>query len=135
MQVVLVRARLHTAEQSEGVRVGLAAIDRIHHLDAIAAGQCAGATGVLDLQVAAAAGPATVDHQLVRRRIVIEQVGIQRDSAVFPLIVIDDQFLVGAPHGGTEVDQTGVVTEPAQVRVAGEPPDAGVAHGHAGRAA
>ncbi|MNJ18448.1 hypothetical protein D3C77_127490 [compost metagenome] len=128
MQGVLIRASLDPAEQSERLLLGGATVDRIDDLDTVALSQRAGASGVFDLQVAAAACLAAIDDQFVGGRLIVIQVGIEGDGAVVALVLIGREGLVAAAGGRAEVDQAVVVAQAAEVRVAGEFPQAGVTH-------
>ncbi|MNP20365.1 hypothetical protein D3C76_1129340 [compost metagenome] len=115
--------------------IGGRAIDGIDYKNPIALGQRAGATCVLDQQVAAAIGLTAIHHQLVRGRTVAVQVRVQGKGAIGAVVVVDAQVLVAAADWRAEVDQAGLVAQGAEVRVAGQVPQAAVAQIDLGTAA
>ncbi|MNM94794.1 hypothetical protein D3C81_1072130 [compost metagenome] len=139
MQGVLVGAGNHLVAQAEGRRRGGTAIDRIHHLDAVAGGQrptpqyAGRVRRIADTQLAAAAGRAAIDHQPVRRGAVTFEEGIQADGAI-ACVAVHRQGLVHATDRRGEVDQAGVVVQAGQPGIAGEVPGA-VHQGEVRRAA
>ena len=74
----------------EGIGRGRAAVDYLHHLDAVAGGPDAGAGPVDDAQRRGARCRAAVHHQLVGRRSVRAKVRVQRQRAGLALVIAGD---------------------------------------------
>ena len=80
-QIVVEGARSRLASKHESAGRGCPAIDRTHHLNAIAEGFCAWTSGVVDHKARHAGRRAAVDDKLVRRRTVAPQKGVHRDRS------------------------------------------------------
>ena len=80
-ETIVEGAAAHLAGEREGAGRRRAAVDRLHHRDAIRHRLGAGAARIGDAQEGIAGRAAAVDDELVRRRTVGAQKGVQRDRS------------------------------------------------------